>query len=693
MRSLFVLGVLCAVTGCKCGPSVAKVNPSLAVSPPGLDFGQVKVGDATQRTVRLEAQTRSAVAISAVTLEGPGASSYRLGALPTVVEAQGTATFTVTFAPSAVEAFTASLVIKSDDPERPVTRLALAGEGAEPRLELTLDCVATSGCTAALVADPPSIDFGMEPLSRPVAPDPTKLPTLVVVNAGAVALQVSGVTFGGADAAAFSIAGSTFPDGGVRLEAASGFNFPIRFVPTSEQQQAYSGEVVITSDDPARPAVTVQLRGTLKPNAPPVVCANLVRVVPQTIGDAAREYNTGAEWATLLVPPAGGYDFTGRRDVRPNELAVFSATSSPELTSCSTDPEDGRTGLTYRWRLVSAPRGALGLAIGGATTAQAQLRPVATGDYTLELTVTDAHQGATTVTMRFSVALKQDFVAQLEWDGFAGVDLDLHLVRPTAVTGGDAFTGAFSFFSAGPANKTSGDLNGYARRTRDMNATAGYDFDWGDVGSADDPTLNRDDVGDGQLLEIASLNYPENDALCVTSACTYRVLVHAFADKRAPAAPPSCFVDGGVGCLDGTQCACATDFRCVAASAPAGVAPGGSGRCYEAPRPVVRLFFKGNPAPANVIPLQNLVPADDVALGAPCKLWHVADVAWPARSAIGSLPDGGTPPPVVTVIGADVSGRITSPSIKRFGTRPSGSLLCEPDSTQGNGLAWYSLQP
>ena len=85
------------------------------------------------------------------------------------------------------------------------------------------------------------------------------------------------------------------------------------------------------------------------------------------------------------------------------------------------------------------------------------------------------------------------------------------------------------------------------------------------------------------------------------------------------------------------------------------------------------------------------MPADQVLLGAPCKLWHVADIAWPAVTAVGSLPDGGTPPPVVTVVGADGMGRISNPSLARFGVRSvGGSLRCQPDT---NAEQWYSRQP
>jgi hypothetical protein len=422
-----------------------------------------------------------------------------------------------------------------------------------------------------------------------------------------------------------------------------------------------------------------------------VICANLVRVVPPVTGDPPRDYTSA--WSSLTTVPAGGYDFRLNRDVRPGELAIFSGLSdAANAMTCSFDPEDGRA-LIWAWTLVSAPAGAASLAIAGAATPQAQLRPVVTGEYTLQLTVTDSQQRATSTTLRFTVAIKQDFVAQLQWPGFAGVDLDVHLVRPSAVTtSSDPFSGVFSFFSAGAANHTAGDINGYAVTTQRAMPGAGFDFDWGQPGSADDPTLNVDDTGNGPLLENVSLNSPENDPLCATASCTYKVLVHAFNDARV-STPAGCVVDGGTGCRDGERCSCAAAERCVADSAPAGDAGVGAGKCSLAPKPVVRLFFKANPTPAAVIPLDTLSPPDDLVIGAPCQMLYVADVVWPAKSAIGTLPDGGTPPPVVTVTGADVTGRVSSPSIGRFGYRQAGgSLQCSPDVTL-SGVPWYAAQP
>jgi hypothetical protein len=690
MRTLafmVLLALLVVGPGCTCKQTVKDIAPSVKVTPNGLDFGQVKTGQTLARTLKLESVTNVAVIISSLTVEGADAAAFRVSTAPAQVDALQSTTVTITFAPTELKAYVGTLVLSSNDGERPAIRVALAGEGARPIIAVTPDCASTRQCVGSVTVTPPAIDFGAEPVQRLVELDPTRLPTVFVTNDGPVTLTVTKFAIEGADAAAFVFAGNaTIPASGATYEAMAGFNAAIRFKPTSEQQASYAATLVIESDDPMSPRVTVALKGTLRANLPPVVCANLLRVVP--LVDAPRDYS-GA-WETTV--PAGGYDFRATRDLRPRELAVFSALSnSNDAATCTTDPEDGRTQVTFQWTLVQAPTGASGLTLAGANTAVVQLRPVVTGEYTLELTVKDVQQHATTVRARFSVAYKQDLVAQLQWTGAANVDLDVHLVRPSArPDAGDGFSGVFNPFAFGTAGKTSGDINGYARSS--LSSVAGNDFDWGFPGLPDDPTLNFDDEGRGELLENVSLNFPENDERCALADCTYGVFVHYFKDARdyTGVSPVGCFVDGGVGCHDGEACGCTAGSTCVADSAPVGDAGFGSGKCYLAPKPVVRLFFHGSATPATVVPLDTLVPADELVVGAPCLTLHVADVSWPRRGT--ALPDGGPLPPVVTVPGAD-GGRVVAPSLARFGRREvGGSLACTPDVT-GTGVPWYSRQP
>ncbi len=687
--------VVLLTAGCKCGGNVATVKPDLQVTPQSLNFGPTKVGTTSSPLkLKLASQTKTSVTISGTSLanagEPGGSEGFAVVTKPASVAALGSEELTVTFSPSSVQAYEAVLTISSDDAEEPMIQILLSGIGAEAELTVTPDCQVNRKCAGMVTVTPPSVAFAPEPFLRLLPIDVTTLPSVDLTNNGTVALEVSNLSIAGTDAAAFTFAGA-LPPFPLVLEPAAGRNLIVKFKPTSEAQQDYTADLVIASDDPAKPSVKVKMTGSLRPNLPPVVCANLVKVQPAD--DAELDYSSKAEWALLIPAPATGYDLSNKRNVEPRAAAIFSATSdAADLAKCTSDPEDGRAGLTYEWKLLTAPTGATNLGIAGATTAQATLRPIVTGEYTMQLTVKDTQLHATSTTLKFAVAQKQDLVAQLQWPGFADVDLDLHLVRPSAVVQPtDPFSGAFAFFEAGDAGKTAGDINGYAVIKKAN--TAGFDFEWGAIGTSDDPRLNIDDTGSGPLLENVSLNYPENDPKCATTNCTYKLFVHYFKDGRAPAAPGACSIDGGEGCLDGEACGCAAPTRCVADSAPRGDGGLGAGKCYAPPKPVVRIFLKGSPVAASTIPLDMLVPPDELAIGAPCQLLYVADVEWPSKALNGSLPDGGTPPATIFVKGAD-AGRVVAPQIARFGWRQTGgSLQCSPDTTRGAGIDWYARQP
>ena len=687
MRKLVLLSALLGLYGCRCGGRVNQVQPSLGYAPPTLDFGPVKAGTVATRAVTVSAQTQAEVILSDVSVTD-AVGAFALGASVQTIPGLSSERVEIAFAPTAYQAYAGELVLKSNDADRPEVRLPILGEGAKPVLVVTPTCEVAQRCTGTVTTAPPSITYAPEPYLRLREIPVTELPAVNLVNEGQVSLLVTRLAIEGPDAAAFLFQGnSTLPAGGLEIAAQAGVNLAVRFKPTSDTQQSYAAEVVIESDDPDRPQVRVPLAGALRPNLPPKVCANLVRVKP--VDDSERDYSGTSDWAPLLTAPAGGYDFSATRDVAPRAEAIFSAISSAsDETACTSDPEDARIGLTYLWTVTQTPTGAQGLGLSGATTPQATIRPIVTGEYALLLTVKDTQGNTTAVPIKFSVAVKQDLVAQLQWNGAQDVDLDLHLVRPSAVTNaGDPWSGVFGFFDQGASNKTSGDMNGYARLRQ--STTAGFDFEWGLPGTPDDPRLNLDDTGSGALVENVSLNRPENDPLCATSPCTYKVLVHYFKDGRVPPST-ACAVDGGTGCRDGEACDCVAPARCVANDAPVGTSPSGAGKCFDAPKPVVRIFLKGSSTPAATVPLDTLSPADDLRLGAPCQMLYVADVVWPAKADAGTQPDGGPGLATIVVKGADVSGRVTAPLIGRFGFRQNGSLQCSPDDS---ARAWYTRQP
>ncbi len=723
--SLLPVGValtLCLSVGaCRCDDTAKRVKPIVSVAPLSLDFGKTKVGGSSApQTLSISAGSQAALTVTSITLRDGslpgGAAGFELGAIPTSVSAFSSQEVQVTFKPTALLGYEAILSVNTNDEERPTVEVLLTGEGATPKLLVTPSCEASKQCKGTAAVSPPSIDFGAEPLMR-LSPIPTlELPLVAVRNEGDAQLFVTSpgnaatLVIEGRDAAAFKVEGNAqlpgmTPDGhpAIALQPTQEVSFHLRFVPTIAAQLVYDqAELVLRSDDPERPEVRVKLSGTLRPNEPPKVCANIV-TVRNSDGSPQVDYDKPAEWAPLLVPPAGGYDFTATRDIQPGRASAqtavtFSAHSDADVTHCTTDPEDARVMLTYKWEVLEKPAGAGTVSFAQpAIPRPSLLLPPVSGLYKVQLTVSDVQGHATAVTLKFAAVLKQDLVAQLSWSGYAGIDLDLHLVRPSSTDAGVPFSGAFSFFSepggsladGGQAGQTtSGDINGFTK----LKLAGQSNFDWGANGTFDDPVLNVDDTGSGSLVENISLNYPENDRACATAECRYKLLVHYFKDTRVPGGAATCTVGGA--CADGDRCGCAGDagIRCVADTAPPASAASGGGRCFYAPAPVVRVFVRSNPTPYAIVPLDTLVPPDQVFIGAPCQALYVADVIWPAKSSLdgGVAPDGGTG--VRIEVKGESGGRITAPVITRFGQRNTGNLECAGNVTTG-GLPWYEQVP
>ncbi len=647
MNRVLAFAAIAVLASCR-EQKVQKIPPTLGVESLTVDFGPVRVGTVHDHPFTLSATNGADVQLSSVTLEGSGA--FTLEAAPTSLRGATSEVLMLHFSPVAAGDLATELVIRSDDELKPEVRVSITGRGAYPKVTLEVGCDVAARCEATVSSAPPRIDFAPEPYVRLRPLEPSTLPVLKLRSTGEVPAVLTGLTLSGADRSAFSFVGNAaLPDGGLVLAPMQEASVPVQFRPTSDAQQSYLGEVRLETDDPTALFTLVPLAGSLRPNYPPVVCVNVSKVSP--VGAPVRDYDSAAAWGEVMGAD-GGVDLSLTRDVPPRAEVTLSALSSADETSCTTDPEDGRLGLSWSWRLTSTPSGSAAPTLTNANTPRATLRPSATGRYSAELTVTDSQGNVGTSSLTFEVAVKNDLVVQLDWNGSAGVDLDLHLVRPGA--------DPFSPFAPVDGGIASGDLNGYAATSR----PTGGGFDWGFPGPFDDPRLNFDDTGSGALVENISLNGPENDPACATAPCTYGVFVHGFRDARTDAGAVSCAVDGGAGCLDGESCDCLNGTVCVALNAPVGSAPSGAGRCLSPIAPVVRVFLKGSATAALSVPL---------VLGAPCQTLHAADVTWPMR-------------------GSDAGVQVTArQAVTRYGVR-SGGLQCAPDGPQG-GVPWYSAQP
>ncbi len=599
LRALLALVALLSA-GCS-GDKTAKIQPELALDKTALDFGTLRVGSSGKLELGVRTATAGALTIQSMSLEDDLAGAFAIASAPTSVEPDSSATVAVLFAPKSEGEAMASLVIRSDDPEQPVTKVSLQGRGGNPHARLVPECKAP--CTLFTAqADPSQIDFGAR---RPLKQVQPSWPTVAILNDGDLPLTLSRIRFTGD--AAFS-AVEALDVSGVSIDQGGGQLLHVRFNP-GLGQASYQGTLVVESDDPDHPQLEVALRGTLAPGSPPTACAAIVEVDEPD--------------GSVFYPMTGGAkDFAGAQpQVEPGKLAqvylsAFSDHFVPGLHPneatqgdqklCSTDADDGRQGIKFHWDLTARP--ALSRAtLSGADTAEPTLRPDAIGHYLITLTVTDTDANTASAQVAFDAMPRRDLVAQLTWDQ-RQVDLDLHLVKPA---------GAACKVSADCVFDPFGDLNGFSAK-RPSAA-----FDWGQPGPTDDPRLDLDDRGDGALLETITLDLPEHDAACVASgSCSYGLYVHYFEDWRV-GAPVSC---PGKPCSQGKACGCSPGELC------------NSDRCTAPARPRVDVWLKPKPGDP---PTQSFELAVPESLAGPCFLWHAADVVWSAIPAVQAPANSG----------------------------------------------------
>jgi hypothetical protein len=225
-------------------------GPALTFSPPGLDFGNVPVGDTKELTLTVRNNTSGVVTISLVSIAGVDATEFALGLTDTCSAATlmpaATCDLSAVFGPSTAGPKTASLGISSDAPGSPHSA-ALSGNGTTPAVTLS----------------PASLSFGDQQVGTSSAEQ-----TITVRNTGAAALNIVGVAIGGVDTLDFVIGLETCS--GAILMPGGSCIVPISFGPTTADPKSASLDV--SSNAPGSPhSAPLSGNGTapppLKPNA------------------------------------------------------------------------------------------------------------------------------------------------------------------------------------------------------------------------------------------------------------------------------------------------------------------------------------------------------------------------------------------------------------------------------------------
>ncbi len=105
---------------------LVRFGPIIAVNPPSVNFGNVKVGGGKVDTVEVNNTGIGTLSISSFSTFAPF-SAVSIG--PVSVPPEGLSEIEVTFQPGSVGAFNDTLTINSNDPESPVVKVPLSGIG------------------------------------------------------------------------------------------------------------------------------------------------------------------------------------------------------------------------------------------------------------------------------------------------------------------------------------------------------------------------------------------------------------------------------------------------------------------------------------------------------------------------------------------------------------------------------------
>ncbi len=213
--------------------------PSISVTPTSLSFGNVAVGGSGTRTLTIAnggtATLTGNVALAAGTTAefavSPASFSIAAGGAPVTV--------TVTYAPSAVGADSGAIAVTSNDPATPTANVAVSGTGVTTPVPVPIASLS-----------PTSIDFGATTIGA------TASHAVTIQNTGTATLDVTGISLASGTSAEFAWS----PAAPFTVAAGASTTVTVTYQPTDGGTDA--GAVVIATDDPASPTLTVAVSGS-----------------------------------------------------------------------------------------------------------------------------------------------------------------------------------------------------------------------------------------------------------------------------------------------------------------------------------------------------------------------------------------------------------------------------------------------
>lgn len=234
-----LLVLLCLVAAACGGDGPARpVLPRWVAPAPTLDFGPVPALNERTVTLPLVNAGRASLRVLGVTVR-EAETPFRVVSAPEEVAAQGEALVTLAFVPPREAVYTATLELRTDDPEQGTAEVSLHGEGR----------------TAAVIElDPQQLDFGR------VAEGTAAVRTFTVRSRGSAPLVLEEVGLTSGAPATFELVGSTRTP--AVLDADSEVPLTVRYTaPVGSMSEPVSGILRLRTTDPDHREATVSLHG------------------------------------------------------------------------------------------------------------------------------------------------------------------------------------------------------------------------------------------------------------------------------------------------------------------------------------------------------------------------------------------------------------------------------------------------
>ena len=262
--------------------------PDIEVLPASLSFDSVPVSESPQKTFTIKNTGNVVLNVSGIT--APDGFTVDKST-PFSVPENDSQVVTVTFSPTDLKSYSGNITIDSDDPDEPQVILSVSGTGTPipvPDIEV----------------EPVSLSFGSVPWPH------ISFKQFTIKNTGTAVLHVTSITA----PYNFRVFPLTLPTVPVNGEVI----MTVAFEPTaSYSEKSYGGNIIINSDDPDEPQVTVTVSGTGEP-----IPAPEIEVVPASLAFGSVTVYASSQ-KTFLIKNTGSAVLNVTSITEPDGFTVF----------------------------------------------------------------------------------------------------------------------------------------------------------------------------------------------------------------------------------------------------------------------------------------------------------------------------------------------------------------------------------